>query len=65
MKKSPAPLSPECRLGACGLCPGDDVPVYAPGLRPPGERPVFVIRCDYNCTHGCARGLRRALSGRS
>ncbi|WP_282796624.1 hypothetical protein [Streptomyces sp. CC224B] len=65
MKAPPAPLSPECRLGECGLCPGDGVRVYAPGPRPPGERPVFVIRCGHGCQHGSLRALRLALSRQS
>ncbi|QEU91371.1 hypothetical protein CP970_11165 [Streptomyces kanamyceticus] len=45
-------LSPECEMGLCSLCPGDNVPVYAPGKRPPCEPPIFVYRCDHGCRHG-------------
>ncbi len=47
-----AALSPECQLGECALCPGDGIPVHAPGKRTPGEPPAFVIRCGHACRHG-------------
>ncbi|WP_167355568.1 hypothetical protein [Streptomyces atriruber] len=45
-------LSPECQLGMCSLCPGDDIPVYAPGKRPDFEPPLFIRRCAHGCKHG-------------
>lgn len=54
-------LSPECQLGECGLCPGANVPAYAPGQRPLGEPPVFV----YHCAHGCGHGRRSSPRARS
>lgn len=54
-------LSPECQLNECALCPGDNVPVYVPGKRPPGEPPLFVYRCAHNCRHGA---LKKTLHAR-
>lgn len=49
---APKQLSPECSIGECGFCPGDGIPVFAPGKRAPGEPPLFVYRCDHGCRHG-------------
>ncbi|QFR93309.1 hypothetical protein [Streptomyces tsukubensis] len=44
-------LSPACSIGECGYCPGDNVPLYAPGRRAPGEPPVMVLHRGHRCGH--------------
>ncbi|MGW1980074.1 hypothetical protein [Streptomyces sp. NPDC001889] len=50
---TPRYLTPECRQGECGLCPGPgELRLTSQG---PGERPLLTLQCEHSCH---ARGAR-------